>query len=131
MLKFNNEHCNVEEMLKVRERIHTDLDDRQFDMRSICGTARCIAGWTVSTKEYLSEVLIGDREVVDVASDKLGLTDVQSDALFFVVPDPETDNPNSIKYGTSAMHDVTRDQAIQAIDNMIADGMPHWQDILA
>lgn len=23
------------------------------------------------------------------------------------------------------------DQAIQAIDNVIADGLPHWQEILA
>ena len=77
MLKFNNEHCNVEAMITVRERIRDEIEDDQFNMGSFCGTARCIAGWGAEVYTF-----------------------------------------------------ITREHAIQAIDNVIADGWPHWQDIL-
>ena len=122
MLKPNNTHCNAEEMLRVRSLI-LDAPDSEFNMGSFCGTARCIAGWAVS--RAASELEGGIKRA---ATRVLGLSAVQADRLFL----PKNDNG---KYDglriDGGIYSITREKAAQAIDNVIADGMPHWQDILA
>ena len=128
MLKFNNEHCNVEEMIKVRERIRNEATDDTFNMASFCGTARCIAGWAVVGAELVDGIIYPAFDVSDIAKKQLGLTPEQADMLFFAHADPYYKADG--RYVIPQLHTVTKEQAIQAIDNVIADGAPHWQELL-
>lgn len=108
MLKLNDTHCNIEEMLRVRALI-SKLEPEQCDMRAWCGTAKCIGGWA------------------DCLDLDLGLTEYQGEALFFCDDD-------TLKSSDDLCHErryaATKADMLTAIDNVIEDGMPHWQDIM-
>ncbi len=112
-------HCNVTEMLRVKQRILAEGDGKLWMQNWVhpeCGTVRCIAGWAVP-EETLSEF------IPMLARERLGLTPRQAFLLFHV-----RDDSDSLAHYMRS--DITAAQAAQAIDNVIAYGTPKWKEIL-
>ena len=79
-----------------------------------CGTAGCIAGWTLSMWPPRAKSFEGTyQQVFDLAQKRLGLTDDQAVELF--TPD-----------GYQIPGVFTRDRAIGAIDSLLETGEVQW-----
>ena len=113
------DHCNVEEMLKVKAKILAEPEN--LDMRRFCGTARCIAGhaggWDKVELYYLTDY-------PDIAAEKLGLSAETANMLFFgrVVPFSAV--------GCVSLFAINAAQAAKAIDNVIEFNDPRWAEVM-
>lgn len=115
MLKKNNEYCDVEKMLQLKD-VLLKLEPSAFDMEdwweanadNECGTAGCIAGWACFMENKLPEYG-SESTIPSIAKDILGIKSLCYATELF--------------YGTSY---ATTEQAARAIDNMIETGKPNW-----
>lgn len=143
------EAFNMTSWLYYRENIDTtDWDPKEAPRANACGTSACIAGhvalmenvqfttgpggdvlpppdqeiypWSRMHSIWVSTPA-GDMTINQYARQKLGLTGPQADALFNLYGVPER-----LRY----LPQVTAEQAVQAIDNLIATGDPKWGEIL-
>lgn len=80
-----------------------------------CGTAACIAGWAVQL--FGDEAIMPNALIDEYAAVLLNLNEVMAEALF--VPEVNV-----------SFLDITVDDAILAINNLIDRGSPHWEEII-
>lgn len=111
---------NVKNIKRVRKAIATH-DGTRFDMRNWpmpedvrCGTAACIGGWTEAV------LFRGPHGAsVDQICERLGITKVQSNALFFM----EKTN--------HSLGGRTRAEALAVLDRLIETGEVDWDWAIA
>ena len=134
MRTIMNRHCNELRMLAVREFIEAEGN---FCMtvwigaeEPTCNTAMCIGG----TGAYLMS-LADERDArsydENAVSDWLGIDREMGGRLFYCCNDNAPVHEAIDNKVWHRMHHITRAQALQAIDNVIKDGAPHWHVICA
>lgn len=139
MLKMNNTHCNVENMMRVRAFIE-ELPGKNFNMAELCsnnnecGTVACIAGWAYILENEIVDVVdlmdLKDAPFVSSARQYLGLTPELAEALFYCRNlGPEANAKETCNPALRMLY-ATKWHAIQAIDNVIAHGDPKWEEII-
>ena len=111
------EHCNVENVLAVRDKIANLADNEMLDMTDWyreheCGTSACIAGWACLLFDPVG-IDGRSKHASRIARRILGLNLSCSHELFHGAPR------------------ANAEQAIAALDNVIAHGEPRWHEVMA
>lgn len=100
-----------------------EIEVARYDARypdNICGTPACIGGWAQAIRKQ-EQIESGEVRTVDFgtdADDWLGLTEDETEALFY----PETD---------AEWKDITREQAIAHLEHIIETGEVNWKKFVA
>jgi len=131
-----NKHCNELRMLTVRNYVENEVN---FNMTvwigevpgdgPTCETAMCIGGTAsfLMSLENKKQPTFSEYQV----SDWLGLDRAMGMRLFYCRDDNTPVHEVITNEHWYRLYNVTREQALQAIDNVIADGAPHWDVICA
>lgn len=113
-----SEHCNEPLMRRIIEQVreHPETIDMRW-FHSTCSTTRCIAGWAqlLSLKNSSHWTSFSDAQF------ELELNQRQANKLFYAIADE-----SGLSY---RLEPITPAQAITAMENVIAYGLPSWQDI--